>query len=212
MDIYETSKLLWNEDSRISFNSELSELPNSLLSYLDLLNNYTADRNFKESGYSNIQEEEITNFISSCTKFLNIIYNNGHYNGTYNNFLIYVKEKWFNLHGFNCLFEHIFLGEYDKNTVQGYHNWIKLKVDLATDSISNFNKLESKNKYFLKFSFNYCGRFKRLNAMLIESTPQYDFAIMTLALLSEKPKIKIYTDDGDLIANIYPKTIFFTEE
>uniref|UniRef100_A0A6C0BE31 EndoU domain-containing protein n=1 Tax=viral metagenome TaxID=1070528 RepID=A0A6C0BE31_9ZZZZ len=204
IDIYDISKVLWNIDSK--------NPPDKILHpFISLLNNYTANRKYNEESYTDNEKLEITSFILSCNDFLRIIYEKVNYDKSYDEFLKNVENKWFELKKYNCLFEHIFVGEIDNRKVQGYHNWIKLKIDIESGIVRKVQKLPSKNKYLECFSFDFMDKHKKISSVLTSISPQYEFSVMTLVLLFGDKKNNIYTDDGDIILNNFKVTLYYTD-
>lgn len=164
--------------------------------FIDLFDNYLANRINKE----NDTDEE----IKEIERFLDVIFDDirmkriyEHFNDKFSSYFEmrnFIRDIWFKIsdNGYNCLFEHVFIGEYSKNKVTGYHNWIKLYLDtkLNTIEINEFKESGAlANNLMVEMKFIWEGKKKSLSSIILGISPILEFIIKSFAILIEKGDI-----------------------
>lgn len=139
----------------------------------------------------------------------------------YDDFISELKYYWFKYHNIQneeCLFQHIFLGQLSqtRNMVSGYHNWIKYYFDQENNEIEFVGHLYSilnpkldsnvgKNDYYLNIRFLWRGLKKQIDGFLIGTSPEYDFAISSLAFYIGKKDLCIHVNGFEMHINTFFK-------
>lgn len=128
----------------------------------------------------------------------------------YDDFISELKHYWFRYQNDineSCLFQHVFLGQIreSKHMVTGYHNWIKYYFDQESNEITFNGHLYSikdpllgkdvdVNPYYLTLRFLWKGLIKRVDGFFVGTSPEYDFAISTLALYFGRKYLPIHVN------------------
>uniref|UniRef100_A0A5S6QJ50 Endoribonuclease n=1 Tax=Trichuris muris TaxID=70415 RepID=A0A5S6QJ50_TRIMR len=87
-------------------------------------------------------------------------------------------------------FEHVFLGELYNDKVFGLHNWIRYAVLESRNEIEYLGYRIKKEGTYAEIQFRWRGMLKMCSAMFLKTTPEFDFAFLTMSYLIRPTKVK----------------------
>lgn len=193
------------------------------LKFISLLDNYERKRGIRET-VTVEENEEVERFLDTIfeKEYMKYIYENSDLNKTYtySELREQVKKDWFGFSdkGDTCLFEHVFIGELNKNKVTGYHNWIKYYFDeenndvvikkflTANVSLVNYTKIT--------FGMSWDNHSKPITGILVGVSPQMEFAMKILASYVCQENVKFKIDNNNVNIKVFrnngrTSTIYF---
>lgn len=203
------------------------ELP-TFKALIEIFNDFDPVLQHKRQSLKSEKDEHINNFLNEIKKTDVIILLHKYLlkckltkSFSIDEFIEELKYYWFKYHNNEneaCLFQHIFLGQIkeSRNMVTGYHNWIKYYFDQENDEIDFAGHLYSeldplldsnigKNDYYLNLRFFWRGLEKHIDGFLIGTSPEYDFAVSTLAFYIGKKDLCVHVNGFEMHMNTFFK-------
>ncbi|KAG1685710.1 Poly(U)-specific endoribonuclease-B [Nymphon striatum] len=185
-----------------------------------LLNNYIRDPTKTESRTVSEKNEE-TVFLKAVvnTPVMKLAYNylknNKFINMSMAQFQTYLQQIWFGLynrkHGSttsSCGFEHVFVGEYKNNAVNGLHNWVQFYLEEKQKRINYEGYIKyrflSTGTSILTNAFLWNGHSKVKGGMFIGTSPEFELALYTACFIIHPNSACSFVIDG-----VYIKVITY---
>nr|CAG4649264.1 EOG090X04MD [Scapholeberis mucronata]SVE93564.1 EOG090X04MD [Scapholeberis mucronata] len=89
-------------------------------------------------------------------------------------------------------FEHIFLGELDGTTIQGYHGWIKYYLDELAGKVNYLGYISKTNlgvSSLIEIPMSWNGVFKPINSISVAGSPEIELALATICFIT-RPNVR----------------------
>jgi len=128
-------------------------------------------------------------------------------------------NAWFCLyrrgtHNDSSGFEHVFVGEFKKGAVTGFHNWLQFyreerakKVDYR-GYVVNHRRGQPKSRakgdeHVLSIKFAWDGEEKPVSTFVLGSSPEYELALYSMCFFSRQEKNKVLIDGVEVEVTCY---------
>ncbi|XP_035675754.1 LOW QUALITY PROTEIN: poly(U)-specific endoribonuclease-D-like [Branchiostoma floridae] len=169
--------------------------------YVALIDNYVARTGTHEEVTSQ-ETAEINAFLDVIQgtdviiKLHEFLANKGLTSSDMATFMADLKEMWFGLYsrsGGRALdssgFEHVFLGEFKRGKVSGFHNWITAYL-LEKDGLADYyGYIWDKEPGILAAQLRWGSLYKDLGSMFYGTSPEFDLAMYTMCYVTNPDRL-----------------------
>jgi len=164
--------------------------------YLDLMGTYdpttthaehfTADDLSKQDAFLDAVFQ-----TSVMQKTWNFLQTHGVINSDYQEFQSYLKQIWFGLYSRSSSgpvgssgFEHVYMGEWKGNTVDGLHNWIRFHYLEQSGALDYQGYIAHDGDFLPSVHYAWSDHEKNLSSFFIGTSPEFDMSLFTLCFLT----------------------------
>ncbi|CAG9532879.1 unnamed protein product [Cercopithifilaria johnstoni] len=111
-------------------------------------------------------------------------------------FRIWIRHLWFGGYSRKMRlidssgFEHVFMGEYNDNSINGMHSWIRfyLLERNASQQLNYHGYIIKRFNFMAAVKFSWRNHVKRVTSFFIGTSPEFDLALYTLCFLTRQSR------------------------
>ncbi|XP_019617622.1 PREDICTED: poly(U)-specific endoribonuclease-D-like [Branchiostoma belcheri] len=125
------------------------------------------------------------NYVSICLASSNLA-----------TFMADLREMWFGLYSRSSGdamdssgFEHVFLGEFKKGKVSGFHNWLTLYLLEKSREADYYGYIWDKQPNILAVQLRWESLYKELGSMFYGASPEFDLAMYTMCYVTSPDRL-----------------------
>lgn len=225
------SSRMWNDDSSRFSNNDFSinSAGPTFFTYVNegrfsrstynrfrpLLNNFIPDYGVSEPPCQRCRSAEdlwLNNVISSgpMRRAWDFLISKGLASSNTSTFKRLLKQLWFQFYSRSrgpidsCGFEHVFVGEQDRGSVKGFHNWVMWYQEEKEGELSLRQTRRTCNRNLVSVQYDWLGSSKSYGSMFIGTSPEFEIALYTLCFLTRNEDCRTSLGGRSVTITTYP--------